>query len=87
MVFVPGHGDVGTVKDVAIFRGYLADLQSLTEAGRKNGLKGDALAADVVPKLQASHADYSTSLFGGKREVKFMEQELDGTKRLPQPVP
>ena len=36
MVFVPGHGDVATVKDVAIFRGYLTDLLSLTEAGRKN---------------------------------------------------
>ena len=83
MVFVPGHGDVATVKDVAIFRGYLTDLLSLTEAGRKNGLKGDALAADVVPKLHASHAEYFTSHAG----VMLMERELDGTKRVPQPVP
>jgi len=84
MVFVPGHGDVGTVKDVAIFRSYLTDLLSLTEAGRKNGLKGDALAADVVPKLQASHADYPTAT---RVVVMLMERELDGTKRVPQPVP
>jgi cyclase len=83
MVFVPGHGDVATVKDVAIFRSYLTDLLSLTEAGRKNGLKGDALAADVVPKLHASHADYFTT----HAEVMLMERELDGTKRVPQPVP
>lgn len=83
MVFVPGHGDVATVKDVAIFRSYLTDLLSLTEAGRKNGLKGDALAADVVPKLHASHADYFTP----HAEVMLMERELDGTKRVPQPVP
>jgi len=83
MVFVPGHGEVATVKDVAIFRSYLTDLLSLTEAGRKNGLKGDALAADVVPKLHASHADYFTP----HAEVMLMERELDGTKRVPQPVP
>jgi glyoxylase-like metal-dependent hydrolase (beta-lactamase superfamily II) len=87
MVFVPGHGDVATVKDVAIFRSYLTDLVSLTEAGRKNGLKGDALAADVVPKLQASHPDYPTPMRVIAREVTFMEQELDGTKRVPPPVP
>jgi len=84
MVFVPGHGDVATVKDVAMFRSYLADFMSLTEAGRKNGLKGAALAADVVPKLHASHPDYPTITLAG---VALMERELDGTKRVPQPVP
>lgn len=87
MMFVPGHGDVGTVKDVAIFRGYLADLQSLTVAGRKAGLMGDALRADVIPKLRALHPDYLATLAGPLREVMFMEQELDGIKRLPQPGP
>jgi hypothetical protein len=32
---------------------------SLTAAGLKIGLKGDALVADVVPKLQAAHPDQS----------------------------
>jgi glyoxylase-like metal-dependent hydrolase (beta-lactamase superfamily II) len=83
MVFVPGHGDVATVKDVAVFRGYLTDLQSLTAAGLKMGLRGDALAANVIPKLRASHPDYLPP----KREVMLMEQELDGTKRVPQAAP
>ncbi len=87
MVFVPGHGDVATVKDVAVFRGYLTDLRSLTAAGIKAGLKGDALAADVIPKLKASHSDFPTPTRALTRGVTFMEQELDGTKRLPQPVP
>lgn len=86
MVFVPGHGDLATVKDVAVFRGYLTDLMSLTVAGRKAGLKGDGLAADVIPKLKASHADYPTPTRVLTREVTFMEQELDGTKRVPQPA-
>lgn len=84
MAFVPGHGDVATVKDVAIFRSYLADFMSLTEAGRKKGLKGAALAADVIPKLHASHPDYPTLTLAA---VALMERELDGTKRVPQPVP
>jgi cyclase len=87
MVFVPGHGDVATVKDVAIFRGYLTDLRSLTAAGLKMGLKGDALAADVIPKLRASHSDYLPPKADPSREVMFMEQELDGNKRVPQPAP
>jgi cyclase len=87
MVFVPGHGDVATVKDVAIFRGYLMDLTSLTVAGRKAGLKDDALAADVVAKLKASHSDYPTPTRVLSREVTSIEQELDGTKRVPLPTP
>jgi hypothetical protein len=59
----------------------------LTAAGRKAGLKGDALVADVVPKLQASHADFPTPTRALTRGVTFMEHELDGTKRLPQPAP
>jgi hypothetical protein len=51
------------------------------------GLKGDALAADVIAKLRASHSDYPTPTPVLTREVTFMEQELDGTKRIPQPVP
>ncbi len=87
MVFVPGHGDVGTVKDVAILRGYLTDLMSFTAAGLKAGLKGDALRAYVAPRLQASHPEMSSTSYGLRRQVMLMEQELDGTKRLPQPVP
>jgi cyclase len=87
MVFVPGHGAVSAVKDVAMLRGYLTDLLSLTQAGRKAGLTGDGLATDVTAKLQASHPDYPTPTRVLKREVAFMEQELDGTKRVPQPAP
>jgi cyclase len=87
MVFVPGHGDVATVTDVAIFRGYLTDLRSLTAAGIKVGLKGDALVADVIAKLKASHSDYPLPPRVLTREVMDMEQELDGTKRLPKPLP
>jgi cyclase len=87
MTYVPGHGDLETVKDVILFRGYLTDLASLTAAGRKRGLKGEALVADVAAKLQATHPDYPHPARVVSAEVRYMEQELDGTKRVPQPVP
>jgi cyclase len=87
MTYVPGHGDLETVKDVAIFRSYLTDLASLTAAGRKRGLKGEALVVDVAPKLQAVHPDYPHPSRVIASEVRYMEQELDGTKRVPQPAP
>lgn len=87
MTFVPGHGDLAAAKDVAIFRGYLADLMALTAAGQKAGLKGEALVADVVPKLQATHSDYPTPARPISREVISMAEELDGAKRVPQPQP
>lgn len=87
ITFVPGHGDVATLKDVALLRGYLTDLMSFTEAGRRLGLKGEALAADVIPKLQAAYPGFPTPTRVLAREVTFMEQELNGTKRLPRPTP
>ena len=65
------------------FVAYLTDLQSLTAAGLKMGLKGAALACDVIPKLRASHPDYLPAM----PEVFLMEHELEGTKRVPQPAP
>ena len=53
VTYVPGHGDVADVKDVADFRGYLLDLRQLVSNGRKIGLKDDALVAAVAPKLRA----------------------------------
>ena len=87
MIFVPGHGDVATVSGVATIRTYLTDLQSFTAAGLKAGLKGDALAADVIPKLQAAHHELPTPQRPLAREVTSMEQELMGTKRIPQGTP
>ena len=50
--YVPGHGESPTSNDVEDFRAYLIDLRRLVGEGRKAGLKDDALAQDVAPKLQ-----------------------------------
>jgi len=85
--FVPGHGDVASVQDVRDFRAYLIDLRQLVATGRKAGLKGDALVQWVAPKLKARHPDWTISDRAVTAEVKYMDQELAGTKRRPVPQP
>lgn len=86
MVFVPGHGDVANLADVKDFRAYLLDLKRLTAEGRKTGLKDDALVAYVKPKLKALHPDWTISDRAASFEVRYMDQEISGTKKRPVPV-
>lgn len=86
-VFVPGHGDVADARDVQDFRHYLLDLRRLVTEGRKAGLKGDALAAYVGPKLKALHRDWAISDRALSAEVRYMDDELAGKKRRPVPQP
>jgi len=87
ITYVPGHGDIADLKDVEDFRAYLLDLQRLVAGGRKSGLRDDALAQDVAPKLRALHPDWSISDRAAAFEVRFMDEELAGTKRRPVPQP
>ena len=83
--YVPGHGDVADVKDVEEFRGYLLDLRKLVGEGRRAKLAGDALVQDVAPKIRALHPDWTISDRAIAAEVKYMDQELAGTKKRPVP--
>jgi glyoxylase-like metal-dependent hydrolase (beta-lactamase superfamily II) len=85
--YVPGHGDVAELRDVEDFRGYLLDLQRLVVAGRKAGLKDDGLAGDVTPKLKALHPDWSIGDRAAASEIRYIDQELAGTKIRPVPQP
>ena len=85
--YVPGHGDVADVKDVRDFRSYLLDLEKLVAEGRKARLKDDALVQYVEPKLKARHADWTISDRAAAVEVRYMDQELAGTKKRPAPAP
>jgi cyclase len=81
--FVPGHGDVANVKDVQNFRSYLLDLRRLVVEGRKARLKGDKLSQYVGPKLKALHPDWTISDGAAAAEVRYMDQELSGSKKRP----
>ena len=84
--YVPGHGDVANVQDVADFRAYLFDLRRLVTEARLAGLKDDALAQAVRPKLRALHPDWTISGRAAANEVRYMAEELAGTKQRPVPA-
>jgi hypothetical protein len=75
------------LRDLEDFRAYLLDLQRLVGEGRKAGLKDDALAQEVTPKLRALHPDWTISDRAAAFEVRYMNEELAGTKRRPVPQP
>jgi cyclase len=85
--YVPGHGEVADLKDVQDFRAYLLDLRRLVSDARKSGLKDDALTEAVAPKLKALHPDWQISERAAAAEIRYMDQELAGTKQRPIPEP
>ncbi len=85
-VFVPGHGDVATVKDVADFQRYLGDLRVVVAVERANGLTGKPLIDAALPKFAKQHGDWTAFAHFAPLELGYMEDELADRKRRPQPV-
>lgn len=86
VIYVPGHGDVANLADVRDFRSYLLDLQRLVEQGRRAGFRDDALTQYVEPKLKLLHPDWTISDRAAAAEVRYMGEELAGTKKRPVPA-
>jgi glyoxylase-like metal-dependent hydrolase (beta-lactamase superfamily II) len=84
--FISGHGDVGTVDDVNAFQGYLIDLRRLISEGRANGKTGDALVADLTPKLKEKYGDWGAFNNFAKRNILDTDAEFAGTKKIPHPT-
>ena len=84
--FVPGHGAIATVKDLADFADYLDDLRSIVRTKRARGLSGDALVQAALPELTVKHGDWTAFAHFAPLELRFMADELAGAKRIPQPV-
>ncbi len=85
-ILVPGHGGVASPADAQDFRAYLLDLRRLVGEGRKKRLKGDPLVQYVAPKQKALHPDWTISDRAIAAEVRYMNEELAGTKKRPVPV-
>ena len=84
--FVPGHGDVATVKDVADFETYLSDLKTLVARERAAGLSGAALVKAALPLFAKQHGDWKAFQHFAPLQLRFMDRELAGTKRVPKPA-
>jgi len=50
-------------------------------------LKDDALVQSVAPKIRAAYPDWTISDRAIAAEVKYMDQEIAGTKKRSVPVP
>ena len=83
--FVPGHGELGKVGDLAAFEDYLATLSTQVAAARASGLSGAALADAVEPQMKARFGDWGAFAYFIPKETGFMAAELDGTKVVPKP--
>lgn len=83
-VVVPGHGDVGDVDDLIVFRNYLSQLKAFAEEARRK-TPADA-EAQTLARLTESYGDWAFFKGLGPTAVKHMLAELAGTKRTPPPV-
>jgi glyoxylase-like metal-dependent hydrolase (beta-lactamase superfamily II) len=84
--YVPGHGDVADLKDVEEFRRYLGVLQQAVSNGRTL-FTDEGLAMAVTTTLRAQFPDWTISDRAAAAEIRYMNEELAGTKRRPVPVP
>jgi cyclase len=84
--FVPGHGGVATVSDVADFQLYLADLRSLVSRARDRGLSGKVLVEATLPEFAKQHGEWAAFAHFAPLELGYMDDELAGQKRRPRPA-
>lgn len=80
---VPGHGDVGTLEDVAAFAGYLSDLREMVKAAEEQKKSGDELVAAVLPEVTKKYGEWAFFEYFAKSNIKDMDAELRGKKRKP----
>jgi cyclase len=81
--FVPGHGEVGHLKDLEAFRGYLVFLRAHVAAGLKQGKSGDALVSALQPEFQQEYGSWGFFKYFLKPDILLTAAELQGKKRLP----
>jgi cyclase len=85
-VFVPGHGDVASIADVAAFDAYLGDLRTTVMRQRAVGLSGAALVRAALPDLMVKYGKWASFGYFAPLELDYMDEELAGSKRIPTPV-
>jgi glyoxylase-like metal-dependent hydrolase (beta-lactamase superfamily II) len=85
--FVPGHGEVGNVKDVAAFREYLMTLRKLVSDAQAAGTSAEALADAVIPKLSDRYSRWNGFEYAARPNILETDAELRGKKGIPQADP
>lgn len=81
--FVPGHGEVGHVKDLEAFRGYLIFLRQHVAAALKQGKSGDGLLATLRPAFERKYGSWGFFKYFLKPNLLLTAAELQDKKHLP----
>jgi len=81
--FVPGHGEVGTAKDVVALREFLVTLRKLVSDARALRKSGEALADAVMPGLSGNYSRWEGLEFAARSSILETDAELSGKKRIP----
>jgi cyclase len=82
-LFVPGHGDIGHVRDVVAFRDYLSTLRQLIADAQAGGVSANAIVDVVQPQLSAKYGEWAYFNELGPPNIMQTDAELRGTKRIP----
>jgi cyclase len=81
--FVPGHGEIGHLKDVEAFRAYLIFLRKQVAGGIQQGKSGAALVDALRPAFLQKYGSWGFFKYFLKPDILYTAAELRGTKRLP----
>jgi cyclase len=84
-MWIPGHGGLASGQDVQTFRTYLLELRANVRREQSSGKSGDALAAALLPVLQAKDGRWGFFRDYARAGVIQTEEEFRGVKRLPPP--
>jgi glyoxylase-like metal-dependent hydrolase (beta-lactamase superfamily II) len=81
--FVPGHGDIGKIQDVAAFRDYLVTLRKLVADAQAQSKSGEAVVDAVIRPLTEHFGQWEFFKYFARPNILEMEAELSGRKRIP----
>ena len=82
--FIPGRGNVANARDSshsATISGQCARRGGV----QRQGKSGAALVEAVLPRLKTNYGEWDFFAFLAEPNIRDMEAELNGKKRVPQP--
>lgn len=82
-VVVPGHGLVGGVERVVVYRQYLQTVQKQVEELVSQGLSQEEITARLAPKLRAAHPNWRNAVFIPYQIANFYALATGRPLRLP----
>ncbi|HET9785245.1 MAG TPA: MBL fold metallo-hydrolase [Terriglobales bacterium] len=81
--FIPGHGAIAHVSDIAALTAFLTALRRDIAAAEQQGVTGTALVQQVEGELQPGYGQWGLWTQFAARDITLTDEELRGVKPLP----